>query len=47
MRLFVQANDYEVWRVIVNGPSIPKKNVGDEEIIKKKSEWDANDIKIA
>ena len=35
MRLFIQANDYEVWRVIVNGPSIPKKKVGHEEIIKE------------
>ena len=33
--------------VIVNGPSIPTKKVGDEEVIKKENEWDANNIKIA
>ena len=46
-KLFIQASNYEVWREIVNGPTIPKKKVGDEEIVKKESEWDANDLKIA
>ena len=30
----------------MNGPSIPTKKVGDEEVIKEESEWDANDIKM-
>ena len=47
MRLFIQGTDYEAWRVIVNGPSIPTKKVGNEEVIKEESEWDANDIKMA
>ena len=42
MRQFIQANDYKAWRVIVNGPTIPTKIMGDEE-----KERDANDIKIA
>ena len=46
IKLFIQATDYEAWRVIVNGPTILKK-VGDEEVIKEESEWDANDLKLA
>ena len=46
-KLFIQASNYEVWREIVNGPTIPKKKVGDEEIVKEESEWDANDLKSA
>ena len=45
--LFIQRTDYEAWRVIVNGPSIPTKKVRNEEVIKEESEWDANDIKMA
>ena len=33
--------------MIVNGPKIPKKKVGDEKVIKKESEWDTNDLKLA
>ena len=47
MRLFIQGTDYEAWRVIVNGPLILTKKVGDEDVIKEESEWDANDIKMA
>ena len=31
----------------MNGPLIPTKKVGDEDVIKEESEWDANDIKMA
>ncbi|MBA0810998.1 hypothetical protein Gohar_002938 [Gossypium harknessii] len=27
MKLFIQANNYEVWRIITNGPFIPMKRV--------------------
>ena len=47
MRLFIQLTDYEAWRVIVNGPLTLTKKVGDQEVIKEKSDWDANDIKMA
>ena len=47
MRLFIQGTDYEAWRVIVNGPLILTKKVGDEDVIKEESKWDANDIKMA
>ena len=33
--------------MIVNGPTILKKKVGDEEFIKEESEYDANDLKMA
>ena len=31
----------------MNGPLIPTKKVGDEDVIEEESEWDANDIKMA
>ncbi|XP_022762512.1 uncharacterized protein LOC111308452 isoform X1 [Durio zibethinus] len=47
MGLFIQANDYQVWRVIVNGSQISMKMVDGREVIKQESEWDVNDIKMA
>ena len=38
IRLFIQATGYEAWMMIVNGTTIFKKKVGDEEVIKKESE---------
>ena len=38
---------YEVWRIILNGPIIPTKKVGDQEVVKQEEEWDANDLKSA
>ena len=47
VNLFIQASDYQIWRIIANGPLIPTKKVGDQELIKEESEWDANDLKSA
>ena len=47
MKLFIQASDYEVWRIILNGPLIPTKKVRDQEVVKQDEEWDANDLKLA
>ena len=47
MMLFFKATNYEAWRVVVNDPTIPKKKVGDQEVTKEESEWDANDLKMA
>ena len=44
MKLFIKASDYEVWRIILNGLIIPKKKVGDQEVVKEEEEWDANDL---
>ena len=41
IRLFIQANNYEVWTIIVNGLKISKNRLGDEKVIKEESEWDA------
>ena len=47
MRLFVQANDYEVWKIIMKGPLIPTKKVDDREVPKEEWEWDEKYTKIA
>ena len=47
MRLFVQANDYQVWRIIMNGPLIPTKKIDDSEVPKEEWEWDEKDTKMA
>ena len=47
MRLFVQANDYEVWKIIMKGPLIPTKKVDDCEVPKEEWEWDEKDTKMA
>lgn len=46
IKLFIQANNYEVWRMITNSPSIPKKRVDGAIVAKKEYEWDEVDIKI-
>ncbi|KAK5785343.1 hypothetical protein PVK06_039917 [Gossypium arboreum] len=45
MKLFIQANDYEVLRIVTNGPSIPRKMVECPFVPKEEDEWDENDIK--
>ncbi|KAA3457184.1 zf-CCHC domain-containing protein/UBN2 domain-containing protein [Gossypium australe] len=45
IELFIQANDYEVWRIITNGSFIPMKMVKVVFVPKEQSEWDSNDIK--
>ena len=47
MRLFVQANDYEVWKIIMKGPFILTKKVNDREVPKEEWEWDEKDTKMA
>ncbi|KAH1121376.1 hypothetical protein J1N35_004536 [Gossypium stocksii] len=46
MKLFIQANDYEVWRVVTNESFILKKRVDSVIVIKKEDEWDEVDIKM-
>ncbi|XP_016743097.1 uncharacterized protein [Gossypium hirsutum] len=45
MKLFIQANDYEFWRIVTNGPSIPTKRVEGVVVPNEENEWDENDIK--
>ena len=47
MENYVQADDYELWMIIENGPLIPKKATEDGKIIPKKpQEFNADDFKI-
>ncbi|KAH1092165.1 hypothetical protein J1N35_019422 [Gossypium stocksii] len=45
MKLFIQANDYEVWKIVTNGLSILIERVECAVIAKEESEWDKNEIK--
>ena len=47
MRIFIQALDYDIWSIIVNGPHTPTKIIDGVESIKSKKEWDEIDKKMA
>jgi len=47
MENYVQAEDYELWMLIKNGPLVPKKLKEDgTTIIKKPEEFDSEDYKM-
>ena len=47
MENYIQADDYELWMIIENGPLIPKKATEGVKIIPKKpQEFNANDFKM-
>lgn len=46
MRVYIQATDYKVWRVILNGPTIPIKKDGDQIIPKIEDEWKEEDYAL-
>ncbi|XP_020970128.1 uncharacterized protein LOC110268363 [Arachis ipaensis] len=40
MRIFVQSIDYNIWKIILNGPDVPTKQNADGEVVAKEdSEW--------
>ncbi|XP_016191848.1 protein CROWDED NUCLEI 4-like [Arachis ipaensis] len=40
MRIFVQSIDYNIWKIILNGPDVPTKQNADGEVAAKEdSEW--------
>ena len=44
---YIQAEDYEIWMLIKNGPLIPKKATEDGKIISKKpKEFNAEDFRM-
>ena len=46
MENYVQADDYEIWMIIVNGPYIPMKTTEDgKTVAKKPEEFDSEDFK--
>jgi len=47
MENYVQANDYELWMTIQNGPIIPKKSLENGSSVPKKSEeFNAEDFRM-
>ena len=47
MKIFIQALDYDLWSIIVNGPHTPTTRQNGMEILKPKMEWDEHDRKLA
>ncbi|VFQ69328.1 unnamed protein product [Cuscuta campestris] len=45
MRIFIQSNNFLLWRIIKNGEEVPMKKVGETTVPKTKEEYDAQDIK--
>ena len=47
MENYIQADDYELWMIIENGPLIPKKATEDGKIVPKEpQEFNADDFKM-
>ena len=46
MRIFIQALDYDIWSVIVNGPYTPTKLIDGVSLPKPEGEWDEFDKKM-
>ena len=47
MENYIQAEDYELWMLIKNGPLIPKRIKEDDTVvIKKLEEFDSNDFEM-
>ena len=47
MRIFIQASDYNLWNIIVNGPHIPTHSLNNIVTLKIKNYWDENDRRMA
>jgi len=47
MENYIQADDYELWIIIQNGPLIPKKAIENGSLVPKKpEEFNAEDFKM-
>jgi hypothetical protein len=46
MTTYIKAQDYLIWKIIVNGPHVSTKIVEEQEIPKQETEWDENDVKL-
>ena len=46
MKIYVQAVDYHLWKVILKGPQIPLIKVDGIDIPKPEEDWDDNDMKL-
>ncbi|XP_028080574.1 uncharacterized protein LOC114282121 [Camellia sinensis] len=45
MIIHIQSIDYEVWKIICDGPKVPTKTIDDLLVPKLKSEWTSVDYK--
>ncbi|MED6182198.1 hypothetical protein PIB30_119225 [Stylosanthes scabra] len=46
MMVFVQSIDYNIWKIILNGPNIPTKTTAEGNVVpKEEHEWDDEDKK--
>ena len=43
MRIFIQASDYNLWNIIMNGPHILTHSLNNLVTLKPEYEWDDND----
>ena len=43
---YIKAQDYHIWKIIVNGPHVPNKIVEEQGIPKQENEQDENDVKL-
>ena len=46
MKIFIQALDYDMWSIIVNGSHTPTKIIDGIESTKSEREWDEVDKKM-
>ena len=47
MKIFIQALDYNIWNVIVNGPHIPIHKSNNISTLKPELDWDEHDKGMA
>ena len=47
MKIVIQASDYNLWSIIVNGPHIPTHSINNLVTLKLENEWDDNDRRMA
>ena len=46
MTIFIQSRSYLLWKVIMDGPTMPKKMVDGVEVDKPEREWREDDFKL-
>ena len=46
MRIFIEAQDMDVWNAIEQGPYVPHDIIEGQMIIKKKEKWTLNDKQL-
>ena len=47
MKIFIQASNFTLWNIIVNGPYIPTHSINNLVTLKLEYEWDDNDRRMA